>query len=104
MHAVRVALLDMVPVLDLKLGLSLRRLLLRFAHLHCGDHLLGAELALFLLKISLFLSNDVLRKSDIRAFLALKVHSRSHLALLTYLPGALHSLKLLLLDPSVALI
>ena len=104
LHSVHVALLDVISVLDLELGLSLRRLLLRLAHLHRGDHLLGAELALFLLKISLFLSNDVLRKSDIRAFLALKVHSRSHLALLTYLPGALHSLKLLLFDPSISLV
>ena len=60
LHAVLVALLDVVFVLELKFGLSLRRLLLRLAHLHRGDHLLGAELALFLLKISLFLSNDVL--------------------------------------------
>ena len=60
LHSVHVALLDVIPVLDLELGLSLRRLLLRFAHLHRGDHLLGAELSLFLLKISLLLSNNVL--------------------------------------------
>ena len=104
LHAIRIALLDVVPVLDLKFGFSLRRFLLRFAHLHRGDHLLGTELSLFLLKISLLLGNDVLRKPNIRTLLALKIHSRSHLAICAILPGALDSLHSFLLNLSVSLV